>query len=40
VGVVEGYSFPHSSMRLNMAGRHITSYVISSFSDVGAFLFS
>ena len=40
MGVVEGYSFPHSSMQFNMVGRHSTSYVISFFSDVGVFLFS
>ncbi|KAH9531852.1 hypothetical protein CY35_19G059100 [Sphagnum magellanicum] len=28
VPVVDGYSFPHLTKRLNIAGRHITSYLI------------
>ena len=26
--VIDGYSFPHASKRVNIAGHHITSYLI------------
>lgn len=28
VPVVDGYSFPHLTKRMNVAGRHITSYLV------------
>ena len=28
VPVVEGYSFPHLTKRLNVAGRHISAYLL------------
>lgn len=28
VPVVDGYSFPHLTKRMNIAGRHITSYLV------------
>lgn len=35
VPVVEGYSFPHLTKRMNVAGRHITSYLIDLLSRRG-----
>ncbi|KAJ0972542.1 hypothetical protein J5N97_020501 [Dioscorea zingiberensis] len=35
VPVVEGYSFPHLTKRMNVAGRHITSYLLDLLSRRG-----
>lgn len=35
VPVVDGYSFPHLTKRMNVAGRHITSYLVDLLSRRG-----
>ena len=39
VPVVDGYSFPHLTKRMNIAGRHITSYLVDLLSRRGCELF-
>ena len=35
VPVVDGYSYPHLTKRMNVAGRHITSYLVDLLSRRG-----
>jgi actin-related protein 2 len=35
VPVVDGYSFPHLTKRMNVAGRHITAYLVDLLSRRG-----